>query len=552
MLVYANHFQFQGSGAEGAIIKAIGGWLKEQLGFGLHPDQLRRDGMFNGTRRFNRPDGSVTEVDSWLRIIATDEEEPVLYSWTLKNQDESVKGRQWITEVGFKRLGQSIELSCVVKTDEVSILAAKSPATASRPRLIGYIINNIKKAAGATFAPTVCAIEVKSVGEDLDSYRALAAEIERTGRDCPLLLVSPTKEGEYLVNVADLQEKLVGLGQVVKVCSGFNSYEMAEVIGQQRSAWSGAVNVLFSPRPTGIVRNRLFRSEEILAWGNTQQARIAQLLAWVTNSTNVSRLRQHIRPEGVGQLEFRRRMAAVRAKSAHMGVAQLRKALDEAATKAGEQEKYFEELVAENDQLEGRLAEIGEELKEVREEAARKEYTIQSLKENLARAGTGRGTESDAAQLIDWACRSDPPSAVECLDLIESAYGDQCIVLPSARDSAKAMTDFNNGRELLSLLRKLVTDYRRQLIAGGDSKARTVFGKSEYAAKESETVMGNKAMRRQRTFTYEGQEVEMFRHLKIGVADDVTKTIRVHFHWDAEKARIVIGYCGKHLSVSQR
>ena len=37
MLVYANHFSFQGADAEEAIYKAVGGWLKEQLGFGLHP-----------------------------------------------------------------------------------------------------------------------------------------------------------------------------------------------------------------------------------------------------------------------------------------------------------------------------------------------------------------------------------------------------------------------------------------------------------------------------------------------------------------------------------
>lgn len=72
----------------------------------------------------------------------------------------------------------------------------------------------------------------------------------------------------------------------------------------------------------------------------------------------------------------------------------------------------------------------------------------------------------------------------------------------------------------------------------------------EYAAKESETVMGNKAMRRQRTFEYESELVEMFRHLKIGVDDDVTRTIRVHFHWDADRKKVVIGYCGEHLSVS--
>lgn len=551
MLVYANHFQFQGKGAEGAILKAIGGWLKEQLGFGLHPDKLRRDGVFTGRRKFTRGDGSHGEVNSWLRVVATDEDEPVLCSWTLKNPDDSVKGRQWITELGYKKVGQNIHISCVVKTEEVSTLAATHPATASRPRVIAYIINNIQKAADAVFAPTACAMEVKTVGEDLDSYHALAAEIVRPDRDCPLLLVSPTKEGEYLLNVADLQEKLVGLGQVVKVCPGFNSYEMAEIVGQQRSAWSGAVNVLFSPLPTGTVRNRLFRSEEILNWGNTQQERVAQLLAWVTNITNISRLRQHIRPEGVVQLALRRRMAAVRAESENMDIAQLRAALDQAATKAEEQEKYFEELVEENAQLEERLSKVGEDLKDAREESAKKDFTIQSLKENLARAGTGGLAESDASALIDWACRNDPPSPLECLDLIERAYGDHCIVLPTARSSAEQMTDFDNGRELMRLLRKLVTEYRRQLMDGGDSKARAVFGKSEYAAKESETVMRNKAMRRQRTFVYEGEEVEMFRHLKIGVADDLTRTIRVYFHWDAERKKIVIGHCGKHLAVSQ-
>ena len=59
--------------------------------------------------------------------------------------------------------------------------------------------------------------------------------------------------------------------------------------------------------------------------------------------------------------------------------------------------------------------------------------------------------------------------------------------------------------------------------------------------------MGNKALRRQREFVYQGKPVEMLRHLKIGVGDDVTKTIRVHFHWDAEREKIVIGYCGEHL-----
>ena len=144
------------------------------------------------------------------------------------------------------------------------------------------------------------------------------------------------------------------------------------------------------------------------------------------------------------------------------------------------------------------------------------------------------------------------PSPLECVELIEKLHEDCCTVLPSAKTSAAKMDRFAYGRQLLELLMRLVTDYRTRLMNSGDSEARKVFGKNEYAAKESETLMGNKDMRNKRTFEYDGNAVEMFRHLKIGVDDDTTKTIRVYFHWDVERKRIVIGHCGEHLTISSR
>ena len=111
------------------------------------------------------------------------------------------------------------------------------------------------------------------------------------------------------------------------------------------------------------------------------------------------------------------------------------------------------------------------------------------------------------------------------------------------------MTRFVHGRDLLDLLVRLVTTYRDGLKDGGDSKARLVFGKSEYAAKESKTVMANKAMCRQRTFDYAG-DASGDVPASQSVDDDPTRTIRVYFHWDGDRPNIVIGYCGEHLPVS--
>jgi len=208
---------------------------------------------------------------------------------------------------------------------------------------------------------------VKAVGEDRDSYRGLLAKIKRRDRDCPIVLVSPTRDGEYLFNVTDLQQKLVGLGQVVQVSRDFNSYEMAEVIGQHWSAWSGAVNVLYNPAQTGLVRNHLFRSDEVVSWGDTQHDRISQLLAWVTNNTNVLRLRKRIRPEGVTQLALRRRLQAVRARGNQMDASQLREELDKASRLAAEQAELINFLEDGNTELESELSDAKERLADERE-----------------------------------------------------------------------------------------------------------------------------------------------------------------------------------------
>ncbi len=74
-----------------------------------------------------------------------------------------------------------------------------------------------------------------------------------------------------------------------------------------------------------------------------------------------------------------------------------------------------------------------------------------------------------------------------------------------------------------------------------------VFGGSSYAPRESQTIERNPKSKRDRTFSYQGKTVEMWQHLKIGAKDSENHTLRVHFCWDEELAKVVIGHCGKHL-----
>lgn len=537
MLVYANYLRVQGTDAEWAVFKAIGGWLKEQLGFGLRPDQLKHDGEYNGQRGEHR---------SRLRVYGCYDGDPALCAWVLKHADDNIRGRQWIVEVGVKKFTGTLDVSCVVKADERSTLVS-SPVSASQPRVIQYLAKNIFSTKNADFADAVPGEILRTVGQDRDSYRELLAEIKRRDRDGAVVLVSATREGEYLIDLTRLQRTLVGLAQVVQVLPDSNSYEMAEILGQPWSAWNGAVNVLAIPSESHV-RARYFLRDEIVAWGEGLQ-RIARILAWVTASTNIPRLRMHVRPEGVMQLSMRRRIQRVRETSTQMNVEQLRQALDEASNQAADQERFFNELVEENAGLEVELSRYKDDLEATQDELRTNNFQLKSLKDQVSSATGGSSGTTIPEALLTIALK-DELSPIDCIEFIEQAHGNSCTVLDSARSSAKKMTRFLYGRVLLGLLVRLVTTYREALKDGGDSKARVVFGKSEYAAKESQTVMANKAMCRQRTFDYDGTKVEMFRHLKIGVDDDPTRTIRVHFHWDGNRQKIVIGYCGEHLPVS--
>ena len=549
MLVYANHLTVQGRGAEEAVFRAIGSWLKQQMGRGLSPDSLRRDGEYDGSRG---------ETKIRLRIYATEQDEPRLYAWILKFPDERVWGRQWAVEIGVKLESGLLELSCVVKTDERSTLVS-DPVTASQPRLIRYVAENVMQASDSDFTDSVAGLLLRTIGEDLDSYRAFQYEIDDRQRTCPIVLVSPTSDGEYLVDVERLQPRLIGLAQVVRVSRDFNRFDMARILGQPHSAWGGAINVLDAPTQSGFVRARLFLSSETEAWsdagcsdGQVTEKRISTILAWVTNSTNMLRLRHHIRPEGVMRLALRRQLHATRERSAEMDAAQLRLELGAAYEKLEEQDEFFDEVVERNRQLENQVLDLEGQVIAKDDEVASKEYQIQGLRTSLAYNGNGRASGFDSEGLLELASRTAEPSPSECLEWIERVYGDRCTVLSSAKKSAEDAARFREGRWLLGLLSRLTTEYRDALMKGGDTLARKVFGKSEFAATESETVMGNKDKLRQRTFEYDGSPVEMLRHLKIGVDDDIAKTIRVHFHWDSDRERIVIGYCGKHLSVSSR
>lgn len=139
----------------------------------------------------------------------------------------------------------------------------------------------------------------------------------------------------------------------------------------------------------------------------------------------------------------------------------------------------------------------------------------------------------------------------QCLELIsEQLCPGSLLVLESAWASADQARGFEHSDQLFQLLWTLATEFRQQKLAGApDLLAGRVFGTNSYAPRESQRIESNPKSRRERTFSYNGKTIEMWQHLKIGVKDSENRTLRIHFCWDSDLEKIVVGHCGKHLHI---
>ena len=235
-----------------------------------------------------------------------------------------------------------------------------------------------------------------------------------------------------------------------------------------------------------------------------------------------------------------------KAKAARAGVFHLESSKIEAACPARQlgSDSLSEREV---DHLSGRNAEL-----ESRIEAMKLE--TDSLKQRNSDLSEKRGNvldEEAVKGILSKLCLDAQyePTPEEALQCVAALHGDRVHVLPSAWESARKVNYYGNGRRLLSLLMKLATTYVDAMAEGGDVMARRVFTASEYAGRESYTIMQNRSLMRARTWRFQNRDIPMVRHLKIGVSTDRRLSIRVYFEYLPDLNKIVIGWCGEHRPV---
>lgn len=528
MLVYSSSFFFEPKRGPQEIIDCVARWMGRRSKGYVDPGLLAK-GMRERLR-----DGSMVESRATL-----DEHQapayPFMFCAQLSHGDDQVSGRRWMTEIGIRQgtADASIECSFLLKTDEVSARVT-APIQVTRPRLVQDLTESCNPSGDTP------GLRVKCLDEE--SAAAFSIEVEREVRRWPIVVISATRDGTYPISAERLRSLLVGIADVVEVRPGADTFRIEEIVGRRYGAWGGAINIIFQAR-----RGRAGTSCETMLYRPQDLANLigdgknieSEILAAVTHRTNLPYSWRHISLEVVSQAVLRGQLgrSIQRAKQG-----------EESAEYVALLEEADKELRAKDDEVVGLRLELEEREIELRKLQA----DIDGLKYALSgRQSAAEASDEELSALSPLrdavsALVSNEPSLEQSLTIISTLFPERVVVLDTAYDSAQVSSGFRYGKKAFDLLWGLVTNYWSALASGqGDMHAKNVFGSNGYAANESEIL--SKPGQARRTFAYRGRDIEMYKHLKIGVKDSAAETLRIHFEWLADEKRIVIGHCGKHL-----
>lgn len=536
MLIYVNQLKVTGNNALESTLRTVAGWLKQLTHRHFTADELKSSEDYIIGRQK-------------VRTFSASYAEPFLYSILFSNPDLEVSGRQWITEIGIRVEPDGVLFTTLLETSDISTQVTRIPQS-SRPRVIKYLQENCK------LSHDTIGLSLKILNNEEETLKAFLVELERRERKNPIVLVSNNFDGKALLNPNKLQEQLVGLAQVVVCDQTVDSWEMERILGRRYSAWGGAINVIFPIGTRTICPRRLLLVENLEELKNSNRNIIGEILSIITHTTNGHRKRIHFSPTDVRAKRQKDHREFLRKKYSELKQSgNYEELLNEAFEQIDSYDSTIEALKDEHQQiveaLEIAKIEIEYEKDSLQEIIRSDKYTISELKRQLgSSSNSDQSLDAEFIQILTRGLVQDP-SPEECLNLVAAIYPSRITLLDSALSSARDSIAFKHGRKLLGLLFKLATEYIDSLSQGGDSKAKSIFGKS-YSANESETVERSPELSKLRQFNYENKKIYMFKHLKIGVADNVLETIRVHFYWDSQNSTVVIGYCGPHLPIASK
>lgn len=463
-----------------------------------------------------------------VSALRLDDEQGQVWAARTTYLGDRVAGRKWVTDIFVEQRGGALtrfgaQLACQCNIDDPGF-------DHSRPRIVRELIESLAVEADSE------ALTNEFVPVSNEEVEQLSGLLYNPARRLPVIVVSVDDEGGAQVSLERLANRLSGTAHLRSISSE-PSFELTRTVGKRMSVFNGAIRI-YMPGLEAETEDPFKHPLWLCPSSGNNPRAIDQIAARVL-------------PLGFRDADGSGRF---------WRVGLLRQAVSRAVANAGIGSRE-DQLLAEIDALraeteasketaqaaEALMNEESVKLSTLQSDYAQLEEENISLRDRIKRLGqVGSRTTTPLASEDVWSVFEKEPSLETSLRIVSALFADRVVVLESAFESARDSFRFRHRAKAFELLWSLCTSYWMALSQGeSDVTARKCFG-AAYAAKESDTL--SKGGRVRRTFGYEGVDIEMERHLKIGVADNKSDTLRIHFEWLGEKRLILIGHCGAHLN----
>lgn len=479
---------------------------------------------------------------------------PQYWSLRLEHPDAEEKFRRWSTDIGLE-VGTGRVLVSVATVHWVLpryIGAEPNQPVPSAPGIVGRLLRLKGWRAVAGSEP----LSSNAFGLAAGHGKGLLERLTDPERTCPILLITRSfPSGELRLDGAKLARLLAGAASVVVAESSDVDKELEWLLPRHFRCWGGMARV-YQPGlrlevETDSRRHRFFWPEQI--------EELTPEVVEVMLIRGIARQSAYELGNRLTSLED------VQVRNREMRLAQLKQ------SRAGSSDAEMVELL--NLELESlgkarvkEVEEFGSRLKELNDwndEISQKNQELErDLKGEQAKTRELKAVADDAERRARSAERraaaldslgSLPESLPAMIALLEELHSERIAFTGRARESAGAATINDFKSEMSAVWRCLwslpTVLHRLFFECSGIDVVKQYREQSgfEMAMSEGRTTQSNPRLMRLRRDVFEGTEIDFTPHVKYGTDP---RAMRVYFHVDRDRRRLVVGHCGDHLDTA--
>jgi hypothetical protein len=450
--------------------------------------------------------------------------------------DDKDATMRWTTDLSIAHLDDRVQVALQLGVASASFFVRPAWMTIGRPRIVTEILTDYPCWIGTRpILPHKQIVEASDVPDFVNDI------LLDPGRALPVVVLSHDRFTDTTyVDAERLHHSLLGFAHVA-VFDKWAAFRLTDSLGKSLSCFNGCIRIYWPglTRTSDPMHHELYFPVQIQKFefsGKPFDRRLFNFLA------KVSAFRF---AEGEVIRQVQARVDGQRMAEAERVRAQIQQGAQDAKTLQDVKE-MLDLAIEENTSLLNQVRQIEREKADLAAE-------VETLKSNwnLFQQHQSLTEDEQAAEPVPET--PEPETVIAALEQIEAEFGNDLVILDSAKESARA-SDFARPVEVyqaLMAIRDVGNLYFDTVRMGGSmggwAEQLSKRGFNQYSQTESDTVKNDyKKYGRYRNFMVNGSKRPIYQHLDLG-GGDRKNCLQIYFEADRKLNKVIIAYCGEHL-----